>query len=89
MSSTLVPGTLPAAASSAPGAAIPARAPPLLRAASSRTAEAGAPGGGHGHGGPGGGTAPGTGTLRPGYRRAGPGGCRAARFPPGGRAVPR
>lgn len=64
VSSTLVPGTPPAAASSAPGAAIPARAPPPLRAASSRTAEAGAPGGGHGHGhgGPGGGgTAPGTG----------------------------
>lgn len=78
MSSTLVPGTLPAAGSSAPGDAIPARAPPppLLRAASSRAAEAGAPGGGHGtvrhgyghgHGGPGP-AAPGTGWLDPGDR---------------------
>lgn len=70
VSSTLVPGTLPAAGSSAPGDAIPVRAPPLLRAASSRAAEAGAPGGGHGHGGPGpgGSAAPVNGGLGPGPR---------------------
>lgn len=75
VSSTLVPGTLPAAGSSAPGDAIPARPPPPLRAAASRAAEAGAPGGGHGtarhghgHGGPAalGGPAPGTGPTRDG-----------------------
>lgn len=41
-----MPGTLPAAGSSAPGAAIPARAPPMLRAASSRAAEEARPGAG-------------------------------------------
>lgn len=41
-----MPGTLPAAGSSAPGAAIPARVPPMLRAASSRAAEEARPGAG-------------------------------------------